>query len=253
MGQNQTSQQGFGTTARATQIAIARYLGDTESLEDTITVFKSFLGDSTKRAEYPSVFDPTYSPNGRWVSGLEFGGSFYSNQFPHLAWQPDPPSGEERYDNCYGINPAGSTIEGHNVSGVLPDDQRRSKTNNGDFVWPPPKEDYVYGALAGVLTQAILIDRYDSDLNIWACADKAIYRAYRWMYDEADYTLEFDEYDDDVDGVQHTKNDLWQAFAVNFFYDGVAGCTPLEVYAPGFTIPGTCLGWTCWTHNLNPI
>ena len=45
-----------------------------------------------------------------------------------------------------GVNKRGSVIQGHDVSGVLPEDQRRT----GDsFAWPAPKGSYPWEALQG--------------------------------------------------------------------------------------------------------
>ena len=98
----------WGTSAGASRAAVAAYLGDTDELSRCAQVFKGWLGD---RASYAS-FD-----------------------YGDLAWQADAA-------RPVGINPKGSTKEGHDIDGVLPDDQRRA----GGFTWPPPKENYVWGA-----------------------------------------------------------------------------------------------------------
>ena len=82
-------------------------------------MFKGWLGD---RSQY---------------SGFKFG---------DMSWQADPA-------NPVGINRKGALIQGKSVDGVLPDDQRRS----GGFVWPPPKENYVWAALGSTFVEAELL------------------------------------------------------------------------------------------------
>ena len=74
-----------------------------------------------------------------------------------------------------GINPKGGQIDGHSVDGVLPEDQRRS----GGFSWPPPKENYVWGALQGATFQAQMLSRQGYDA--WHWSDSAILRALTWL------------------------------------------------------------------------
>ena len=131
----------WGTHAGATRVAIARYLGDTVDLAKAANVFKGFVGDRTAYA------------------GFKYG---------ELWWQSNP-------SLPVGINPKGATIQGHNVDGVLPDDQRRGCS----FVWPPCKENYAWEALQGAVVQAQLLHRagYDS----WNWSDKALLRAVTWL------------------------------------------------------------------------
>ena len=103
----------WGTHAGASRMAVALYLGDRADLERAARVFHGWLGD---RSSY---------------TGFHFG---------ELDWQADPA-------RPVGVNRAGSTLGGRSVDGVLPDDQRRS----GGFIWPPPRENYVWGALQGAV------------------------------------------------------------------------------------------------------
>lgn len=91
-------------------------------------------------------------------------------QYGALDWQSDP-------QHPVGINPPGAMIQGHSVDGVLPDDQRRS----GKFVWPPPKENYVWEALQGAVVQAHIASRFG--FGAWAWSSKAILRALFWLHD----------------------------------------------------------------------
>ena len=181
----------IGNHCGATRVAIALYLGDTADLDRAATVFKGYLGD---RSAY---------------AGFSYG---------DLWWQCDPA-------NPVGINPAGCTINGHSVDGVLPDDQRRG----GAFTWPPPQENYAWGGLQGAIVQAQLLHR--AGYPAWEWEDKALLRAVTWLHEQANYPAEGD--------------DAWQPWLINAAY----GTTfPAETPAG----PGKAMGWTDWTAAIQP-
>jgi len=120
-----------------------------------------------------------------------------------------------------GINPKGATKEGHNIDGVLPDDQRRS----GPFKWPPPKENYVYTGLQGVLAEAVIL--YRAGYDVWNWQDKAILRAFNWLYFVCHYPAKGD--------------DTWEPYLINYYYG-----THFPTIVP--SKPGKNVGWTDWTH-----
>jgi hypothetical protein len=177
----------WGTSAGASRVAVAAYLGDERDLARAARVFRGWLGER-------SVY-----------TGFEYG---------DLSWQADPAAPA-------GINPRGATREGHSLDGVLPDDQRRS----GPFRWPPPHENYVYGALQGALVQAVIL--HNAGYDVWEWGDRALLRAFRWLYLEARYPAEGD--------------DAWQPHAVNFYYR-----TRFPARVPAR--PGKIAGFTDWTH-----
>ncbi|MDZ7361898.1 MAG: alginate lyase family protein [candidate division KSB1 bacterium] len=187
---NEQRPNNWGTHCGATRAAIARYLGDATELERTARVFKGWLGDRNTYRDF------TYSAN-------------------ELAWQADP-------NAPVGINPLGATIQGHSVDGVLPDDQRRA----GPFTWPPPKENYVYGALQGALMQAIIL--YRAGYNVWNWENQALLRAVKWLYNEANYPAEGD--------------DEWLIHIVNYFYN-------TNFPAPFPCEAGKNAGWTDWLYG----
>jgi len=178
----------WGTHAGGSRAAVAAYLQDWDELDRTAKVFKGWLGD---RASY---------------AGFTYG---------DLSWQFDP-------SRPVGINPKNAAIQGYNVDGVLPDDQRRC----GTFTWPPPKENYVYEALQGALMQAVILHRAGYD--VWNWSDKALLRTYQWLHNVADYPAEGD--------------DTWQPYVVNYYYG-------TSFPAPAVSSPGKNTGWTCWTHQ----
>ncbi len=179
----------WGTHAGASRAAVAAYLGDTDELERVARVLKGWLGDRSS-----------------------YGGFSYGD----LDWQADP-------GNPVGINPKGSTKDGHSIDGVLPDDLRRS----GGFSWPPPTENYVYEALQGALAQAVILDR--AGFDVWNWEDKALLRAFQWLHTQADFPAEGD--------------DCWQPHVINHYYG-----TNFPAPVPGGS--GKNVGWTDWTHGM---
>jgi hypothetical protein len=179
----------WGTCAGGSRAAVAAYLQDWEQLDRIAKVLKGWLGD---RSSY---------------AGFSYG---------DLSWQADP-------SRPVGINPKGTAIQGYSVDGALPDEQRRS----GGFVWPPPKVSSVYDSLQGILMQAVILQRAGYD--VWNWEDKALLRAFKWLYDAANYPAEGD--------------DTWQIFVINHSYG--AAVFP----APEVSDPGKNMTRTCWTHS----
>jgi hypothetical protein len=175
----------FGTHAGASRIAAAVYLGDQAELDRAATVFRGWLGDRQAYADF---------------------------DFGDLAWQARP-------DHPVGVNPAGTSRDGHSIDGVLPDDQRRA----GGFTWPPPKENYVWEALQGATVQAELLTRQGYDA--WGWQDAALLRAVRWLHEQAEFPAEGD--------------DLWVPWLLNHAYG---------TSFPAGHSTGKNMGFTGWTH-----
>lgn len=182
----------WGAHCGATRAAIAVYLGDTADLERAAQVFKGYLGDRSSYA-----------------------GFVYGGPDDDLTWQCDP-------DRPVGINPAGCMRDGLSIDGVLPDDQRRG----GSFTTSPPKEEYVWEALQGLLAQAVIL--YRAGYPVWDWEDEALLRAVRWLHNVVDYPAEND--------------DTWQPHIVNRYYGtSFPASTPARA--------GKNVGWTDWTHR----
>lgn len=182
-----TRPNNWGMHSGASRVAADIYLGDKTDLAKAAAVFKGWLGD---RASYASF------------------------SYGDLSWQCNS-------SLPVGINPRGCTKNGQNIDGVLPDDQRRS----GGFVWPAPKENYVYEALQGGIVEAVLLYRAGyTDVFNWN--DQAILRAYNWLY----Y----------VNNFSAASDDAWQIYLVNRYYKT---SFPVSVVNPGKN-----MGWTDWTH-----
>lgn len=178
----------WGTHAGATRLGIALYLDDQDEVKRSANVFRGWLGEADA-----------------W-RGFEFGATW---------WQP------AGFRN-YGINPAGAVRGGFSIDGVLPDDQRRG----GRFRWPPPRENYVYEALQGAVTQALLLEKQGYD--VWNWGDQALLRAFRWLHEQADFPA--------------VGDDTWMPHVINRVY-----ATRFPA-APAAT-PGKGMGYTDWTEG----
>ncbi|HEU4673334.1 MAG TPA: alginate lyase family protein [Candidatus Limnocylindrales bacterium] len=177
----------WGTHAGAARAAIAAYLGDATQLARTAQVFHGWLGD---RSAY---------------AGFSWGDT---------SWQCDP-------SHPVGINPAGCTKDGHDLDGVLPDDQRRA----GSYTWPAPQENYVWEALQGATLQAEILAR--AGYSTWSWSDRALYRATRWLYQ--------------VNGFPATGDDEWEPWLIDFRTGaGFAAESPAQ--------PGKNFGFTDWLY-----
>jgi hypothetical protein len=179
----------WGTHAGAARVAASLYLGDKADVAAAAGVFKGWLGD---RSAY---------------RGFRFGSD--------LSWQCDA-------DVPRGVNPAGCTKDGHDVGGVLPDDQRRCDS----FEWPPCTTNYAWEGLQGAVVTAELLQRRGFDA--WEWEQQALRRAVEWLYEQAELPPEGD--------------DTWQPWLVNHAYG-----TDFSAESP--TQPGKNMGWTDWTHQ----
>jgi len=184
----------WGAHCGATRAAIAVYLGDTAELQRTAQVFKGYLGD---RSSY---------------AGFSYGGPAGEQD---LSWQCNP-------RRPVGINPAGCVRDGVSLDGVLPDDQRRG----GSFTRSPPKEEYVWEALQGLLAQAVILHR--AGYPVWEWEDRALLRAVNWLHDVVAFPAEGD--------------DTWQPHILNHYYGS-------SFPAPVPSRAGKNVGWTDWTHR----
>jgi hypothetical protein len=179
----------WGTQAGFSRAAVAAYLGEDAELARCAKVFRGWCGDRT---------------------------SYSSFTYADLIWQTDP-------SHPVGINPKGGTIAGHVMDGGLPEELRRASLT---FVWPPPKENYVYTALEGSIGQAVLLNR--AGFDTWGWQDQALLRAYKWLHDVASFPA--------------TGNDTWQPHVINYYYGS-------SFPAPVPSTPGKSVGWTDWTHG----
>jgi hypothetical protein len=174
----------WGGHAACARIAIALYIEDVDELMRAAQVFKGWLGDRT-----------TYA-------GFKYG---------ELDWQADP-------THPVGINPKGSTIQGHSVDGAQPEELRRA----GGFQWPPAKTDYYWEGLQGPMAAAFMLDR--AGLAAFEWCDRALLRSVEFAY-SINWPAEGD--------------DKWQIPLINYVYG-----TSFPVTGGG---RGKNVGWTLWT------
>ena len=104
-----------------------------------------------------------------WKGYLGDRSSYADFAYGELSWQFDS-------SRPVGINPVGATKQGHNIDGVLPDDQRRS----GSFSWPPDKTGYSWEGLQGAVVTTEMLSRAGYDA--WNWEDQAIRRAVEWLH-----------------------------------------------------------------------
>jgi hypothetical protein len=198
----------WGTHCGASRIAIAAYLDDRLDMMQAAKVFQGWLGD---RQSY---------------AGFKYGSEAFS-------WMSDACMRSASGCQPAPINPPGARVNGHNVDGVVVDDQRRT----GEFSWPPKYTYYSYGGLGGAVVQAGILHRYGFDA--WQWGDRAVRRAVEWLYYDGDGKPKWDTCDDAnkryvLDLVDH-------AYGSNFIER--MDCAP----APSG--PGRNIAWTSWTHQ----
>lgn len=174
-----------GAHARASVLASARFLGDDDTVGRVAARYRDWLGRSSDDFEWRE-----------------------------LDWQADA-------DRPYGINPPDATLEGFDVDGVLPEEQRRS----GGREFPAPREPYVWEGLQGAVTTAELLTR--AGHPAWEWETEALRRALTWLYEENDYPAEGD--------------DRWIPWVVN-----ARTASTFPTITP--TSPGKSIGYTDWTH-----
>lgn len=178
----------WGGMCRAAYSATAFYLNNKSAQDNVTSWHKSFLGD--RSVPNTMVYRST---NWHAVS-----------------------------NDKVGINRKGATIQGHNVDGVIPEDQRRT----GEFEWPAPQGSYPWEAMQGALVTDVILQRAG---RISAThEDSAMVRAWTWLYT--------------VNNNPAVGDDRWQIWVANKYY-GTNFPTETGVS------PGKLMGWTDWTHQ----
>lgn len=174
----------WGTVAGLARVAVDAHIGDTTDLSAAVKIHQGWLGDRSKYA------------------GFSYGDT---------SWQANP-------SLPVGINPKNATKSGILIDGVLPDDQRRTKSFPTWY-----NENYVWQALGEVAaTQFILNAAGYPDVFEWS--DAAVTRAY----------ARYAAHNFGCDG-----DDGWQYAAA-----ALRGVTVSHV---GFE-PGKSFGWVDWLY-----
>ena len=177
----------WGTHNGASRAAAAAYLGDQAELGRVAAVFRGWVGERQAYAGF---------------------------KYADLWWQSNP-------SQPVGINPKGATINGHNVDGVLPEEQRRT----GDFTWPPPCGNYPHGALDGALLTAEILHRHGYAAYSWG--SQALLRAQVWLHST---------------GCAPSGDNVWQLPLVDARYG-------TNFWNGAVLRPGKNFGWTDWLYG----
>lgn len=189
------SANNWGGHCRAACIAIYLYCGGNESRLTTLTnTVRAWCGETASNV---LVFNNT-------------------------TWHVNPSTPK-------GINPRGSTRDGHNIDGVLPEDERRSP-NSDTFSWPPGDTNYVCEGLQGALVSVVLLSR--ANRITFQVGDDALNRAFYWQTYIAGYPF------------TTQSDDTWQLFVMNKIRGTNYPTSPND----GGMI-GKNMAWTEWTHQ----
>lgn len=141
-----------GSMARASCIALARYLGDDEELDRMWNAYRRFVGDTSA----PDLI--TFSGTGE-------------------NWHHDDSA-------KLGINPKGTTCAGSSypADGVIPNDQGRGGICPSNPDSEPGYTQYPWEGLQGLYAQAVMLARTGGKDNPWQLGDQAPLRAltYQW-------------------------------------------------------------------------
>lgn len=177
----------WGGHERASSIAAAMYLGDNSKLTELARVHREFNGENV-------------SPK--------------TLKYDNTNWHADP-------NNKAGVNRKGSTIQGRDVSGVLPEDWRRG----GEFKWPPSPTGYMWEGMQGYVVSAVMLHR--AGIVHASSGDNAVARAMDILYKI---------------GNTPGSDDAWLPYLVNKYWG-------TNFSEPSSTSPGKGMGYTDWTHQ----
>lgn len=179
----------WGTACGASRVAAALFLEDDVDLARAVSVFRGWLGD---RSAY---------------AGFKFGDT---------SWQADPAA-------PVGINAKGSTRNGIDVDGCLPDDQRRT----GGLTADPPAGNYVRAAISHSFVSAALL--WNAGIDVFSASDEALRRAVRFFTARA--------------GGSFSGDDGWVPPLIEWAYPGIVAGRgdPASV--------GKTMAWCAWTHG----
>ncbi len=177
----------WGGHERASSIAAAMYLGDNAKLSDLAKAHREFIGEDVS----PKLM-----------------------KYKDTNWHADP-------NNKAGVNRKGAKIQGVDVSGVLPEDWRRS----GEFKWPPDNNDsYKWEGMQGFVVSAVMLHR--AGLVNASAGDSAVARATDILF-RAELPPQTD--------------DAWIVYLVNKYWG--------TNYPTKTSAPGKGMGYTDWTHQ----
>jgi hypothetical protein len=182
-----------GAAATFARLLASIYTGDVSSSFRVAVIAQGLLGD---RASYSDLSTP----------GFDFG--------VDTSWQAAP-------SLPVPIQPAGATIAGHSVDGVVSEEQRQG----GSFAWPPVKRQQDWEAIRH-LTAALWVLR-QRGTDYFPNQSSALKRAAIWMRDQAQ--------------LSPGSSSAWAPWVLNSVY------TDLHL-STGQALRDTAVGYTDWTH-----
>lgn len=197
LGTALNSSNNWGGHARASVAAAAIYLNDANYKQKLLTAYKAFIG-------MPSV-----------------GNTLVYND---TNWHFDP-------NNKSGVNRIGSVRSGVNISGVLPEDWRRS----AEYKWPPSTSGYMWEGMQGFVVTAVILHR--AGMLPFNSGDNAVMRAMDVLYAKGEASLNNPIYINSA-----SADDTWIPWVVNYYLKE-------KRYPTEVANPGKNMGWTDWTHQ----
>jgi hypothetical protein len=132
--------------------------------------------------------------------------------------------------NKAGENRKGAIISGKHVSGVLPEDWRRST----DFQWPPTFTGYMWEGMQGYVATAVILHR--AGLVAFSSGDNAVVRSMDMLYDTGEAAANSPGYTNPA-----ASDDTWIPWVVNYY--GNAN------FPTATASPGKGIGWTDWMYQ----
>jgi len=198
LGTAENAPNNWGGHARASLAAAAVYLNDATFTIKVVNAHKAFIGLS--------------APN--------------TMVYQSTNWHADP-------NNKAGVNRKGATIQGKSVSGVLPEDWRRT----AEYQWLPAVSGYMWEGMQGYVVAAVILHR--AGLVPFNAGDNAVVRAMDMLYGRGEAAL-----NNPVFFNPASSDDTWIPWVVNAY----AGTT----YPTQTANAGKNMGWTDWTH-VSPV
>lgn len=120
--------------------------------------------------------------------------TFPADAFGEMIWQSDP-------TKPVVVLPSTATIQGHVMSGALPEELRRASLS---FRWPPPCENYCWSANEGLLGTLWVLWHSKTMPDAFDFMDKGELRVMQWLHQQANCPA--------------TGNDTHQPHVVNAVY-----------------------------------
>jgi len=189
------SANNWGGHSRASLAAAGVYLNDANMISKVVTAQRAFIGIS--------------APGNQMV-------------YTSTNWHADP-------GNKAGENRKGATRNGISISGVLPEDWRRT----AEYQWPPQISGYMWEGMQGYIVATVILQR--AGLLSLAEGDNALMRAMDILYHKGEAAIN-PTWVNAASG-----DDTWIPWVANYYLNE-------NRYPTQSASPGKNMGWTDWTH-----